>query len=384
MSFSVAQIAEWTQGQIVNANAILGAEQTLSGILVSRLAPLAGSQKDQLAFFFNKEYQHELPSAHPGILITGELFVKPLEAAGLPFWKSTAVIACEDPYSAMALLSAKFAEVLSSVGHQNRVHKGVPKIHPTAVVHSTAQLGAGVEVGPHCTIDENVKIGAGSLLYSGCTLGPSVNLGEDCVLFPRVTLYEWTQLGNRVRLHAGCVLGADGFGYAPILSAGPSGRQVSGHQKIYHLGRVVVGDDVEMGANTLVDRSTLGDTVIGKNAKLDNHVHVGHNAQVGEGAILCGGVFLAGSASVGKYVYVGGMSGITNKIHVGDGAKVGAMTLVTKDVPPGLTAVGNPQREHSDHFRAHATLNRLSSRDSRSSKKANSKKGNSSGTETAT
>jgi UDP-3-O-[3-hydroxymyristoyl] glucosamine N-acyltransferase len=151
------------------------------------------------------------------------------------------------------------------------------------------------------------------------------------------------------------VIGSDGFGYAPKKQ----GSQVTGHQKIYHLGRVVVGDDVEMGANCCVDRSTLGETRIEKNSKLDNLVHLGHNSYLGEGAVICGGTCLAGNARVGKYAYVGGLTGIGNHVHVGDGATVGALTMVTKDVQAGGTAVGNPQRDRREHFRAHALLSRL-------------------------
>ena len=159
----------------------------------------------------------------------------------------------------------------------------------------------------------------------------------------------------RVRIHAGSVIGADGFGYAPKRE----GSQVIGHVKIYHLGRVVIGDDVEIGANSCVDRSTFGETRIEKSAKLDNIVHIGHNALVEEGAVICGGTCLAGRASVGKFALVGGLTGIINDVHVGDGAQVAAMTLVSKDVLPGSTAVGNPQREYKQHFRAHAILNKL-------------------------
>jgi UDP-3-O-[3-hydroxymyristoyl] glucosamine N-acyltransferase len=168
-------------------------------------------------------------------------------------------------------------------------------------------------------------------------------------------LYEATQLGNRVRIHSGSVLGSDGFGYAPKIDQG----QVSGHQKIYHLGRVVLEDEVEVGANSCVDRGTFGETRIGKFSKLDNLVHIGHNAKLDEGVIVCGGTCLAGNASVGKYAYIGGLTGIGNHVHVGDRAKVGALSMVTKDVVSGSTVVGNPQRESKEHFRAHALLSRL-------------------------
>jgi len=350
MSFGVNDILKWTDGRLANADALEGREAKIS---VSRPVPLASARPGDLAFFFNRQYQSELHQASPGVLITGEPFVKPLAAAGLPFWKTCAVIACEDPYLAMALLSEKFAEELSSVAHLTTQTETF--VHPSAVVHPTVELGKNVRVGAHCVIEAEARIGAGTVLYAGCFVGTRSVIGESTVLFPGVTVYEWTEVGSRVRLHAGVVLGSDGFGYAPKRS----GKQVIGHQKIFHLGRVVVEDDVEIGANSCVDRGTFGETRIGKSAKLDNLVHIGHNSRLDEGAIVCGGTCLAGNASLGKFAYVGGLTGITNHVHVGDGASVGALSLVTKDVPPGATAVGNPQREHREHFKAHALLSRM-------------------------
>lgn len=354
MSFSVAEVAEWVGGRVVNASAL---GDRLGSIRVERPAPLKRAGRSEIAFFFSREYERDLLSAQPGILITGQPFVKPLEAAGLPLWNSAAVVVCDDPYYSMALISEKFASRLSSVAHLASQTSPRVSAHDftDAFVHPTASLGQGVQVGPGCVIEKDARIGQGTLLYPGCYVGPSVEIGRDCVLFPRVTLYEWTKVGDRARIHAGAVLGADGFGYAPRAIEG----KVVGHQKIYHLGRVVVGDDVEIGANSCVDRATFGETWIGNHVKLDNLVHIGHNASVDDGAIVCGGTCLAGGARLGKFTYIGGLTGITNNVRVGDGGKVGALSLVTKDVPEGGTAVGNPQREYREHFRAHAVLNRL-------------------------
>lgn len=356
-SFSVREIAEIIQGRLVNEKEVEG---RLDLIQVERPAALAGSGGRDLAFFFSRAYEQELVTAAPGILVTGEAFVGPLTAAQLPFWRSTAVLACRDPYLAMGILSEKFAPLLSTVAHlpassSEQAILKKPEVHPSAVVAASAQLGDGVKIGPNCVIEDGAQIGAGTVLYSGCYVGPGCSVGRDCVLFPGVVLYEWTQLGDRVRIHANSVLGADGFGYAPRKSGGVP----EGHQKIYHLGRVVVGDDVEMGALTTVDRGTLGDTQIRSQAKLDDQVHIGHNCSVGEGAVICGATGLAGGAIIGKFAYIGGLAGISNQVQVGDGAKVGAMSLVTKDVPARGTVVGNPQREYREHFRVHALLNKL-------------------------
>jgi UDP-3-O-[3-hydroxymyristoyl] glucosamine N-acyltransferase len=354
-SFSVAQILEWTSGRLANAEA-LGDERIR--ISVGAPAPLAGSGPTDCAFFFSRAYQAELLGAAPGVLITGESFVGPLSAAGLPLWKKTAIVVCRDPYLAMGILSEKFAAEISSVAHlpdrlANRV--GPAEVHPTAIVHPTARVADGVSVGPGCVIEAGARVGRGTILYPRVYLGPDVEVGEACVFFPGVTIYERTKIGNRVRIHAGSTLGSDGFGYAPRME----GDRPVGHQKIYHLGRVRIEDDVEIGANTMVDRATFGETSIGKGAKLDNHVHIGHNSTILEGAILCGGVCLAGGTVIGRFAYVGGMAGIGNKAALGDYAKIGAMSLVDKDVPPGGTSVGNPQRTHRDHFKAHAILNRM-------------------------
>jgi UDP-3-O-[3-hydroxymyristoyl] glucosamine N-acyltransferase len=360
MPFSLSDILSWTGGRLANA-AVLGARA--DAIRVRRPAPLGSSQPDDIAFFFAREYQAELPHAKAGVVITGEAFAGPLEASGLPLWKSSAIITCADPYLAMALVSEKLAAGLSSVGPGGVGRGGV---HPGAVVHPEAVLGPDVVVSPGCVIEEGARIGRGTRLDANCFIGPRAVIGEGCRLFASVVVYEWTQIGDRVRVHANTTIGSDGFGYAPRKGAD---GQPAGHQKIWHLGRVVIGDDVEVGANCSLDRGTMGDTVVGAHAKLDNQVHLGHNSRVGEGGIVCGGTCLAGGAIVGPYAYVGGLVGISNKVEVGAGAKVAALTLVSKDVPPGETAAGVPQREHSEHFRVHAMLNRLLSERAKGRKK---------------
>jgi UDP-3-O-[3-hydroxymyristoyl] glucosamine N-acyltransferase len=355
VTLTVNEILQCIQGRIVNS-AELGAQ--LDQIRVSQPASLGSAKSSDVTFFFSRAFEHELPMTQPGVLITGEPFVQPLEAARLPFWKKTAVIACQDPYLAMALISEKFAPELSTVAHipsGHTSHLPPAQIHPTAVIASSAEIAPGVQIGPHCVVEDGVQIGSNTILYPGCYIGPQCKIGESCVLFPQVTLYEGTRVGNSVRIHSATVLGADGFGYAPKKQ----GRQVVGHQKIYHLGHVSIGDHVEIGAGCTIDRGTFGDTWVGPHAKIDNQVHLGHNVRVDEGAILCGGICLAGNASVGKYAYVAGMVGVINHIHVGDGAQVGAMSLVTKDVPARGTAVGNPQREYKEHFKVHAMLSRM-------------------------
>ncbi|HAR44299.1 MAG TPA: UDP-3-O-(3-hydroxymyristoyl)glucosamine N-acyltransferase [Bdellovibrionales bacterium] len=352
---SVDDILVWTGGRLANASE-LGA--AAGAIAVSSPARLRGSKEHDIAFFFSTSFKDELSSAVPGVLVTGEAFVKPLESSGLPLWKKSAVIVCADPYLAMAVVSGKIATALSTGAHipgESAPSPQGPAVHPSTVLGASVSVGEGVRIGPNCVIEAHVRIGARTVLYPGCYVGLNAIIGQDSVLFPNVTIYENVELGNRVRLHAGVVIGADGFGYAPVRE----GDQVVNHQKIYHVGNVVIGDDVEIGANSCVDRATFGSTHIASKVKIDNLVQIGHNVQLEEGAVLCGCSACAGSSSVGKFAYVGGGAGIANQVHIGDRANVGAFSLVTKDVTPGETVIGNPMRDYKEYFRVHAMLSRL-------------------------
>jgi len=350
-SHSVQEIVDWVQGSLVNAEWV--GKERLELIRVTRPSALEGSREGDVAFFFSKAYQAELLEAAPSVLITGEAFVEPLKKSGLPLLKKTALIACKDPYYAMALISERFAPSLSYSAHL--VEDSEASVDPRASVHPTAKIGKHVKIYPLAVIDEKVEIGDGSVIYPGCYLGPEVKVGRNSVLFANVSIYERVTIGDRVRIHSGSVIGSDGFGYAPVLKEG----KIFGHQKIYHLGRVIIKDDVEMGANSCIDRGTFSDTIIENQVKLDNLVQVAHNVHLGEGTIACGESGFTGSSSTGRFVYVGAMSGLGNKIHVADEGKVGGGTLVSKDVEPGGAVVGYPQRTQKDFFLAHAVLNRL-------------------------
>ncbi len=349
MGFSgvtLQQILEASAGRVVSAPPGAQERRWL------RMSALGEAGGEDIAFFFNKAYQAELIRSRPGVLVTGEPFVAPLQAAGLPFLSQVVLVASADPYLAMARISEFFGKGTTTVVPQGG---GKTEIHPSAVVSSEARIAEGVWIGAGCVIEAGARIGERSVLYPNCFVGPDAEIGKDCVLFPQVVIYERVQIGDRVRVHGNTTLGSDGFGYAPIRE----GARVTGHQKIYHLGRVVIEDDVELGAGVTIDRGTLGETRVRRSAKIDNQVHIGHNAFVDEGAILCGGICLAGNARIGKFAYIGGMTGVVNEISVGDGAQVGACSLITKDIEPGGTGVGNPQRDQKTHFRVHAMLNRM-------------------------
>ncbi len=208
-----------------------------------------------------------------------------------------------------------------------------PGIHPSAVVAESARIDPDAYVGPNCVIGERSWVGPGVVLHAGDVVSHDCKLGAGTVLFPNVTLYPRTELGQRVRVHAGTVIGSDGFGY--VLDEGI-------HRKIPQAGNVLVGDDVEIGANATIDRGALGPTVIGRGTKIDNLVQIGHNVQIGEHCIVISQVGIAGSAKLGKYVVLAGQVGVAGHLNLGNQVTVGAQSGVMHDLPDGQSFWGTP------------------------------------------
>lgn len=228
----------------------------------------------------------------------------------------------------------------------------VEGIHPTAIVSPEAALASGVSVGPYAVIERGVRVGAGCSVGASVFLGDGVGLGGGCVLHPRVTIYPGVSIGNRVIIHSGAVLGSDGFGYVFA-----EGRQ----QKFPQVGKLVVGDDVEIGANTTVDRGSLGTTSIGEGTKIDNLVQIAHNVRIGRHAVIAAQTGISGSVEVGDYVVMGGQVGIGDHACIGSRAVLGggAGVLPGKIVRPGTTVWGRPARPLDEFKRMYAQLARL-------------------------
>jgi len=226
-------------------------------------------------------------------------------------------------------------------------------VHPSAVVDSTASVADGVHLGAHAVVEAGAIIGQGSVISAGCYIGHNAVIGDHCLIHPNVSILERSRIGNRVILHPGVVIGSDGFGYELR-----EGRQ----QKIPQTGIVEIGDDVEIGANTTVDRARFGKTRILSGTKIDNLVQIAHNVCVGENSVLCAQVGISGSTKVGSSVTLAGKVGLNGHIEVGDGVIVSAMAGVTKSVPPNEILVGlpaRPMREFKENFALLRNISKL-------------------------
>ncbi len=244
----------------------------------------------------------------------------------------SALLLVTDVRLALARLSSLFQRApLPDVG-----------VHPTAVVASDAKLGADVAIAAGAVIGSAAELADGCVVGPNAVVGAGARLGRQARLHANVTLYPGVRIGERVEVHSGCVIGSDGFGYA----AGPRGAE-----KIHHGGSVVVHADVEIGANTTVDRGTLGDTVIGARTKIDNLCTVAHNVVIGSDCLIAGKTGIAGSTTIGDRVIIGGGAGITDHVTIGDDARIAGLAGVSKDVPSGETWTGNPARPHRHYVR---------------------------------
>jgi UDP-3-O-[3-hydroxymyristoyl] glucosamine N-acyltransferase len=225
-----------------------------------------------------------------------------------------------------------------------------PGIHPTAVLATTAQVEPTAHIGPYCVVGENVRIGPRCVLQAGNYIGAGSQIDEDTTLFPNVTLYPNTQVGKRVRLHSGTVVGSDGFGY--VLDNGI-------HRKVPQIGNVIICDDVELGANVTIDRGALGPTIIGKGTKVDNLVQIGHNVTLGEHCIIVSQAGIAGSTKLGNYVVLGGQVGLAGHLKIGNRVSVAAQSGVMNNIPDGEKWIWTPAQPDRQAKRQMIALQQL-------------------------
>ncbi len=296
-----------------------------------RLAEPGGSSEDAVVVVSGPEQAERLAGLSVGLVVAAEGLELP---AGLPQLRV--------PDSRLAL--AKLTQVFDD---RPPVAEGV---HPSALVHPSAELAQDVSLGAGVVVEAGAVLGRGTRIGAGTVVGAFARLGPNCILHPNVTLYPGVILGQRVILHSGAIIGADGFGYAP---------SPRGALKIHHLGSVRLGDEVEIGANTCVDRGTLSDTVIGARSKLDNLCQIGHNVIIGADCLIAGMVGVAGSTRIGARVLIGGSAGVGDHLNIGDDVRVMARSGVTKDIPSGETWAGFPAQPYKRFVRGLYLQSRL-------------------------
>ena len=271
---------------------------------VNQVATLDSAQAEHLTFLTSSKYHMQLAATHAGAIIVGEADAG---ATLLPR------IVCDNPYAYFAKVSALL----------NPAPQHLPGIHPSAVIGEGAQVDPTAHVGPYVVVGAGARVGARCAIMAGCSIGAGATIGEDALLYPCVVVYHDCVLGSRLIAHSGAVIGSDGFGIA----------MGDGHWlKIPQIGRVVIGDDVEIGANTTIDRGALDDTVVEDGVKLDNQIQVAHNVRIGAHTAIAGCVGIAGSTTIGRHCRIGGSAGILGHLQIADHVEISSFTLINKSI----------------------------------------------------
>ena len=302
-------------------------------VVVSAVAPIDRAQPSDLSFLASAKYASLLMSSAPGVLLVTR------ELAGAPGGARSRVIV-EKPHDAL----------LGLLPRLYRAPSRTAGVHATVRLGRGVQLGDGVSLGAYVIVGDGARIGARTTIDTHTVVGEGVEIGADCHLYPHVTVYPGSSLGSRVVVQAGARLGSEGFGY--VFRGGA-------HTQIPHIGRCIVHDDVDIGANTTIDRGSIDDTVIGAGTKIDNLVQIGHNVHIGRLCMIVSQTGISGSTHVGDGVVIGGQAGIGGHLNIGDRAQIGAQAGVTGSVPAGESWSGYPARPHRESLRAQAAVFKL-------------------------
>jgi len=311
----------------------IGARLAGEGDAVVRgIAPIEEAGPGEVTFLANPKYARFVRGTKAAAVIAKE----PVEGAQASF------LLTDNPYLA-------FARAVELFHPPERLPEGVS---PLASIHPSARIGAGATVSPFVVVEERVSIGDRTVVYPGVYLGKGVEVGEDCLLYPNVVLYHGVRAGSRVILHAGCVIGSDGFGFAPTAE---------GYRKIPQVGTVEIGDDVEIGANTTIDRASLGVTRVSRGTKLDNLIQVGHNVVIGEDTVIAAQTGISGSSRIGRRVMIGGQAGLAGHLEIGDGVMLGAKSgvMVSLKASESRSWSGIPAMPHLTWLRLGKLLPKL-------------------------
>ena len=323
MEFSAKQIAEFIQGTIV------GDENAT----VHTFAKIEEGIPGAISFLSNPKYTPYIYDTQSSIVLVNNDFVPEKEV------KAT-LIKVNNAYESLAKLL-------------NLYEMSKPKktgIDPLAYIAPTAKIGENVYIAPFACVGDNAEIGDNTSLHPHATVGSGAKIGHDCILYPNVTVYHDCRVGNHCILHAGSVIGADGFGFAP---------SPEGYEKIPQIGIVVLEDNVEIGANTCIDRATMGATIIRKGVKLDNLIQIAHNVEVGSHTVMASQVGIAGSTKVGEWCMFGGQVGVAGHIKVGNKVNMGAQSGVHSSIKDGEALIGTPPMPLKSYFKSSAVFRKL-------------------------
>lgn len=323
MPVTLGEIAQKTGGTLLGDPAVA----------ITGVAGIETAGPGQLTFVANQKYRSLLVGTQAtAVIISPDVATDSIK---------TALIQHPNPYYA-------FLVALRLFHPQERLYP--PGIHSTAVVGKNVTLAEGVHLGPCVVLAEGVSVGEHSALLSGTYVGRNSKIGNDCLIYPNVTAREGVTIGDRVIVHSGTVVGSDGFGFA---------KEGGVYHKIPQVGGVVVEDDVEIGANTTIDRATMGNTIIGRGTKIDNLVQIAHNVAIGENSIIVAQVGISGSTKIGKNVTLAGQVGLVGHLTIGDNVIVAAKSGIHRDLKPGTVYFGYPARELSKQKRIEAVISRL-------------------------
>ncbi|HEY1165838.1 MAG TPA: UDP-3-O-(3-hydroxymyristoyl)glucosamine N-acyltransferase [Chitinophaga sp.] len=325
MQFSAVQLATMLDGKL----------EGNPEVKVSNIAKIEEAGDGMLSFIANPKYEEFIYSTQASILIVNESLVteRPVKPT---------LIRVKDAYSSFALLLEKYKQL---VGNKTGIQQ--PSYIPASV-----KMGANVFVGAFAYLGENVVLGNIVKIYPGVYLGDNVIVNDDSVIYPGVKVYDNCVLGCRVILHAGCVVGGDGFGFAPQ----PDGS----YKKVPQIGNVVIHDDVEIGANTTIDRATMGSTVIRKGVKLDNLIQVAHNVDIGVNTVIAAQTGVSGSTKIGKNCVIGGQVGMVGHIHIADNTKINAQSGLSKSITdPNTSWNGSPAFDYKSSLKSQAIFRNL-------------------------
>ena len=323
MEFSAQQIADFLHGEIIGDNQVK----------VNNLSKIEEGKPGTLTFLANPKYTHHIYTTQASIVLVNRDFE--------PEQKINAtLIKVDDAYSCLA-------QLLNLVNQARPEKKGIDK---DTYIAASATISQSVYIGAFAYVSENVKVGENVKIYPQVYIGDNVTIGDNTILYPGVKIYHDCVIGKNCIIHAGAVIGADGFGFAPHNGA---------YVKIAQIGNVIIEDQVEIGANTTIDRATMGSTIVRKGAKLDNLIQVAHNVEIGENTVMAAQVGIAGSVKIGSHCMFGGQAGLSGHIHVADHVVFGAQCGVISDVKEPTTLLGAPAINAKAFMRSSAIFNRL-------------------------